>query len=517
MPALRNIFEFLQPTRRRLALYVLLGVILALMRFDSFPVGGYSDDAHYVVLAESLATGHGYRLINYPDQRPEPAFPPGWSLILTPLAAIDPRNYTLLKLVPVASYLLSIPLCYALFARRLPPPYIDFLMALIVLNPRIVGTSGMLMSEALYLCLSLFALVAFERWDRPENGRNKWLLLLAVALALVAQLVRSIGLTLLVAMGIYLLMKVHWKRLLVIAGIVLVAAVPQVIFFARRGGTFISSLYHSHIGWILRGHLKEKEAWTDFVQNGADTVGNMLLPIFGPRADAVAGSIGLDALPLVLTVLLLSLCLAGLIISLRRPTPTDLYTLAYSIILIVWIIYVGFIQFRMWIPLAPFMLYYMVIAIRAILTRFYPQRPRQAIYGTAVIALILAAAALRINIGDCQDPIRNRIFDLTAGAKWIQEHTSESAVVMARSPVSSYLYIDRKTVDYPAEDDTTLETLLVEEPDYIMVSPPLEIGNINELDEFTRTNLLPALEASPDAFELVYTNEKHNVRVFQVK
>jgi hypothetical protein len=65
-----------------LLILILASVLLGVLRFDSFQVGGYHDDAYYIVLAESLARGHGFRLINFPDAPIEVAFPPGWPLLL---------------------------------------------------------------------------------------------------------------------------------------------------------------------------------------------------------------------------------------------------------------------------------------------------------------------------------------------------------------------------------------------------------------------------------------------------
>jgi hypothetical protein len=55
---------------------IFISAVIGLLRFDSFQVGAFSDDAHYIVLAESLASGQGYRLINYPNAPTEWAFPP---------------------------------------------------------------------------------------------------------------------------------------------------------------------------------------------------------------------------------------------------------------------------------------------------------------------------------------------------------------------------------------------------------------------------------------------------------
>lgn len=71
--------NLMQITVGRYKVLILLGVVSAvvcLLRFDTIPVGAFFDDAHYIVLAESLAAGTGYRLVNLPSTPVEDAFPP---------------------------------------------------------------------------------------------------------------------------------------------------------------------------------------------------------------------------------------------------------------------------------------------------------------------------------------------------------------------------------------------------------------------------------------------------------
>src|ERR1044071_6745212 len=87
-----------------LAFALALSVAFTLARFRSFQVGAYYDDAHYVVLAEALGSGRGMRLVSYPEAPPEWAFPPGWPLMLAPLAPRFPGHYGLLKLLSLACW-----------------------------------------------------------------------------------------------------------------------------------------------------------------------------------------------------------------------------------------------------------------------------------------------------------------------------------------------------------------------------------------------------------------------------
>jgi len=75
-----------------LALFVAALAIYAL-RFQTATQPGVShDDAEYLVLAESFATGKPYRLINYPAAPLETIWPPGYPLLVLS-AALWTKHY----------------------------------------------------------------------------------------------------------------------------------------------------------------------------------------------------------------------------------------------------------------------------------------------------------------------------------------------------------------------------------------------------------------------------------------
>ena len=80
-----------------LAIFVIISTFLGFLRFNSLQLGTSYDDAHYIILAESLSSGQGYELINFPRPQIERAFPPGWPILLTPFKFRFPGNYAVLK------------------------------------------------------------------------------------------------------------------------------------------------------------------------------------------------------------------------------------------------------------------------------------------------------------------------------------------------------------------------------------------------------------------------------------
>ena len=97
-------------SQRFLVMLISICALFGLVRFDSIQVGTFYDDGRYIILAESIATGQGYRLINFPYAPAEEAFPPGWPLLLAPFTHFFPGNYTLLKVLSFLFVLATIPL-----------------------------------------------------------------------------------------------------------------------------------------------------------------------------------------------------------------------------------------------------------------------------------------------------------------------------------------------------------------------------------------------------------------------
>jgi hypothetical protein len=95
-------------TSRRLTIWAaLFGLFAATYVFRLDAVCGLSaGDAWYVLLAQAIATGRGYTLINAPSPGIVPAYPPGFPILL-PLvfwiASRLPENVPLLKAVSIAS------------------------------------------------------------------------------------------------------------------------------------------------------------------------------------------------------------------------------------------------------------------------------------------------------------------------------------------------------------------------------------------------------------------------------
>src|SRR5207247_392209 len=102
-----------------------LTLAAAIHAIEPLPVGVFYDDAQYVILAKSLATGHGYRFLNLPGAPLATHFPPGYPAFLALLwriSPIFPENVALFKFANALLLALAAQLAYRYATRTLAMP-----------------------------------------------------------------------------------------------------------------------------------------------------------------------------------------------------------------------------------------------------------------------------------------------------------------------------------------------------------------------------------------------------------
>ncbi len=509
---------------------MLVSLLLSVLRFNGTIVGSFLDDAHYIVLAEGLATGEGFNLVNYDPPVPERDFPPGWPLLLSPLSALFGSNlpassYAPLKVFTLLFWVFTIPLVYWLFRERLPSPYLEIVVALTALQPGLTGTAVSVMSESAYIFFVLLTLCLFNLWQRHtrQPQQNPWvsdaLLALVLLLALYTQLIRTVGLALVVGLLLYLLVDAVRRRrfrpLIVTAFVTGLGLLLISQFNARTSGGIVSGGY---VQQVLVGDplTKLSQIWANFEgYTVLDYIfANAIIPVFGPNLTDALQERGL-LLPLILANLaLLGLLLVGFILAARRFQLSELYVVIYfAAVLNFWRPFEGSLrstQDRFIVPLVPFLYFYLILALIWLLGRVFHDNPRRVQIGTLAVATMIALVSVGRSLQDWRNPLSTRIPDITIGTSWLNENAEADAVIMTREPVADYLYARRTTLLYPRDED--IDTYLTaHEPDYILlggaISPDTRANDALET-YITRT--------APEQFELVYNDEASDVRIYRI-
>lgn len=505
--------------RQLLLLVTICSAILVIGRFNDIPVGSFWDDAHYIILAESLADGTGYRLTNLPGAPVEEAFPPGYPLLLAPLVTLFPENFVPLKLLSLIFWLASLPLVYQLFNRRFTPPIALGLWAAVALNPHLVGMATTVMSEAPYLFLTLLSLVLFDRWQAEENGRFTWHLPAALGIAALSVAVRTVGIMLLAALLVMLVARYgrrYWKWLIGLGFLL----VPLALFNAGRGGVMVfSPLYWRHVTYIGPRVQQFVQSWQEAVALSARITADSILPIID------TGIVTTWLTPVGAQAIAVAICLVlftGLGMRLWRRDVTALYATFYLLLLYIWVIYTDELRLRLLLPMIP--IFYLGIGTIIVTVADKLQPSARAKPGRIMLVIgIFVLLALTRNLHDWQQPIAGRVVDLTAGTAWLRANTPPDAVILSSNATPEYLYHRRPTVYMPGSFSRTpgldIQGYIDQfDIDYIVVRPHLHQWDNPELilDTFMRTQMLPFLLDNPDRYRPVYRDDAHNLTIFEV-
>lgn len=490
---------------------IVLSAVLGWLRFDSLQIGASYDDAHYIILAESLASGQGYQLINFPRPQMERAFPPGWSLLLAPLTFLLPGNYSVLKIFSLLLSLASVVLTYQLFSKRLSSPSLEFLTALVSLNPLWVGSSVTVMSESAYLFFSLLALNLFDQWNAKMEGERYRLAILTAFLAFYTQAIRTIGISLCAALILYLLFTRRFRQTGVAAGVFAAGMLLQGWFF----GSAVSAGYQAQ---VFNTTLAEKigQMGSNALVYLDETLAGVLIPVFGSNLTAFLGGFGLQFLPAFFNLLILAFVVLGMA-SRKKIEVFDVYVAIYLLgILAFWNPRVGSVKARFLLPLLPFLYFYFLRGTAWAAEKFTRNRSRFGVGLEAGIVILAALISLGRNIQDWRSPVMDQMTDLSIGANWIAENAPPDAVVMVNEPVPAYLHARRKTIGFPRQGRQDLEKFIINQGiDYIIVAPRLQSPRSAKLDEYILEQVLPVLRSAPERFVVVYFDPEHNVTVYR--
>jgi hypothetical protein len=432
-----------------------LALAAGLYVVDRLPVGGFYDDAFYVILAKSLATGQGYRNLNLPGAPFATHYPPGYPLFLAVLWKIGPAfpgNLVWFK-VANAVFLAVTAGAACLFARRRLG-----LAAGIALVATIAGTvttpalylSCMILSECMFLAL----LVPLLAWAEEATGGPNADLGSAIALGACAGalfLVRSQAIALIGAIALAYALRRSWKGAGASLAMAFVVIAPWLLWVHAHDSAVPALMrgdYGSYFAWFEDG-LRERGiglVTATLARNVPDMfqhVVHRLKPIGSPIPDILA-----------------SLC-AGALGALgfmriaRCARVTFFFLVAYLAIVAVWPFPPVRFLLGIWVLL--------MLVLAAGVQSLWEMRPQETTGGPrplwlstriacAAASLILAAGMLAYNVRGYQRHFWRNNEELSARwiapkLAWARANTDSSAIIGTDHDEGSvYLYTGRRAV-----------------------------------------------------------------------
>ncbi len=526
---------------------------------DSQMTGFLSDDGVYAITAKALATGKGYTLLHLPGLPAQVKYPILYPLLLSIGWLLNPdfpANLPLLHWITAFFAIAALPLL-VLYLRRVhhaSAGLAGFIALLVASNFHFMFYATSLMSEAPYFFCSLLTLwLAESRLNRPpstsdskpESLKPKTLGLMVLCSALAFH-TRTIGLTLIAAIGLCLLLQKRWKdAALYLAGALLITVVPWGIWVLGHapavnavnyplafvyGGYGVEYGIHAPHDWVGYGQAVIEKG----VQPLLDTLLYLLLPM----------------LPYWLAKMPLLLALAGLFISAlllvqgidaikrKRFSPGGLYVGLYLATLALWL-YPNQAP-RFMAMLLPWLWVYFFNACRDLADSLPIQLPAQNRYASKVIGvLLIGMLALwpawqgygllkRIRARHWLEPSGQHTWlweEYEAAFSFIREHTASSARIAGMWEPVIYLYTGRTgfvlftAALQPVHGQIghesfarLMNSLQAYQVDYVMSEPFL-------LNQEFKSPLNPVVEGlktmAPQRFGQIYDSPRHAIKIYR--
>lgn len=461
-----------------------LSLLIYLLRLDKV-VGLVVDDAWYVLLAKALATGQGYTLINSPTPGIHPFYAPVFPFLLSIFYRLSPNfpnNIWLLKSVSVAAMMGVGALTFSYFRRaRELPLYVSLALALATtLYPALVFlATSTVMTECVFTLAQLGAIALIERGVKAGALNSAWRYAVAGgAVASFAFLTRPAGVGLLVGAGLYLLKEKLFKPALIFAAVVALLAGPWLLYSrahaptpeqrAEQGANIVQS-YSTQLwqrvagqplsGTITAGDLPERIGKNLSEIGRYDFGGFALYPLFRPLEPSLPMRLGEEGR--MVSLFFAVLALIGYISVVReRMTLAEVVTPLSIGVTLLW----GWEQYRLLLPLIPFLLFYMLMGVR-FFARLYQKlydepNPR----GELIPLLVVSWLFVLVNLAANYQYIQRKYDPLPAnGLRWIGtyeenvalihyigENVPKNEVIATQNPALVYLFTGNKTI---ASDD----------------------------------------------------------------
>jgi hypothetical protein len=306
---------------------------------DGLPVGVTNDDGMYVILAKSLATGHGYRWLNLPGAPAAIHFPPGYPAFLALLWLLYPAfpaNVVLFKLANAMLTAIAAAGTFVFARKRLEMS--DVAAALLAfaatLGIPMLTLSTIVMSEPLFLALLLPALLLAERLTEPTNHRPPSTadVFILGLIAAAATLVRSHGIALIVAVGVVLCLRRRFRHAAIFAGVAVLLLLPWQLWVSVHSGVLLQPMrgnYESYGAWLSAGLHADGFALIP------RTIARTSMDLAGMIVQVTAPSLP-PALRIAALVAVLAIAAVGMRELWRSAPVTALFIAFYAGIVLVW-------------------------------------------------------------------------------------------------------------------------------------------------------------------------------------
>lgn len=548
-----------------------VALFLSLLLVNPF-LSDAGDNATYMVLARSLANGHGFTLLSEPGSPPFKLYPYAYPALLALQMLVLGADQGLasvvvpLKVSTALFFAGSVWLIYHLVSSRAGRAT-AFLTALVTAtSPLALRWSADIMSEVPYL---FFTLLAIWLVERAVCGRWSLVQDLAAGISLsLAFYVRSIGAVLIIAALAYVLLRAGTRRALVMALILLALSVPWIYqqTGANAGSSYVEQ-YSSGVVGEARGSVDEGSLALALASRAAENLKTFAIhqipeTMFPALSGLVALRLAGLPLPLASAAKLAVLLLIALgwaeMARLRRgnggcgpqlsPRPSELYVVISVLTLSLW-----WPIDRFLVPLVPFLALYLVAGLRrvagglytfAVVSRAgagsfnsgtpspddlvahvsYRRKKFQDLLTVMLVAPVLLSSLLvdysAVNSNASRRHARS-VSEHFAGAmpdyvnfflaaEWLEDNSPPDSIVLSLKPTLMYVYSGRLTIDSPRRGSPAeiLQVLEFNAVDFVV-----EDGFA--WNDTSSLVIAPTIRGYQDRFALAYATSSPVTRIWR--
>jgi hypothetical protein len=506
-------------TRGRRRTWVLVALALALVTHGALAwlsrapgVRTGEDDAEYISLARALRQGQ-YTQQWRVDAPVESRYPPGYPALLAVWGGVTGDNFHALAALTVVLSVATLLLLFVLLRKRFDERVALASTIVLALNPTLVAYGGAISSETAYTFFTIAGLLMLTLAEgrpatsaetgsaanaqQPPTLRMAWLITALIA-AILAALTRSIGVTFIAAVGLYLMVRRRWKAAATFAVASALTVGAWLLWTAFAGDQAMSSSYMTDLRAMPgTSELPFARRVAHFIAMYA-TLGLS----FSLGTPTIPGTPIDNAVIALVTGASLA---AGVWAFLKRWPVAAFYLLGYVGLLAIWVWY----QERFLAPVITLVVPAILMGCTALVRRL---DTRWATPAAAVLAVVLASSgavrslARAAQASRCDrsvempadDCLRSDQASFFAALRYVRSNLPEDAIFLTAKTAALHFYTGRRTVGYSRSmdvpQDSFLSKLREKGAGYILLAT---------LHQTEPRNLAPFVEANCGGLALV--------------
>lgn len=462
------------------------------------------DDARYVLLARALRHLSYHELWRL-DAPIHSLYPPGYPAMLALWGAVFSDRFDALVTLSILSSAGTLALVYAAVKRLWSPLVALLCLAVLAVNPYLIRDAGSLLSEPPFGLWSMLTLFLLTR-----GSRSRGTLIAAGAAAIAGALTRSVGVTLLAAVGLHWILERRWTAVVAFA---VAGAATKGLWLAWTivaperyvGSSYVADATHGAVEQVARVGGATVQHFQLLKRGFGNLFGYLTTSI--PFRLPVPTIEGTRADNIVSVVVVCLAFLTGLVVFYRRWRVAALYVVFTALLLAFWPWRIG----RFTVPLLPVLVPVTIIGLGTLAGKVRASWSVPAMALCAVVLTVNAtyrSAPMLAQMSRCErgtelpDPacLKRDQVSFFAAVRLVNQATPHQAAFLTAKPTSFYLYTGRKTavLERALRQDSAsfVPFLRRSRVSYVLLSSlqPQEIGRI-----------APLLQANCRAFALAGT------------